>query len=256
LATKFYPAVVVSLIISDVVGDDLDKIASGPTVADPTTFQDACDIIHKYHLTDQIPPAICNHIQAGIANKIPETLKPGDPIFTHVHNIIIGGNKQAVLATEHAAMRFGIKTHILTTSLQGEASLVGKSLSDSVMSLLLPAVQRPICFLAGGETTVTIHGTGKGGRNQELALGSVERLAGDIPIVLVSLASDGGDGSTDAAGAVVTHHTRALGLSLGLDPQVFLDNNDSYHYFERLGDLIKTGPTLTNVNDLVFIFAL
>jgi glycerate 2-kinase len=258
LARLLYPASVVSLIISDVVGDHLDHIASGPTVADPTTFQAAWAVLKKYRLIDQVPPAIRHHLKAGVTGTIPETLKPGDPIFDHVVNVIIGSNSQAARLAEDSASRCGFHARLLTTSLQGEASQAGKSLTESVKSLAFfsPPFPRPACFIAGGETTVTIHGAGLGGRNQELALGAVDSLSGDASLLLVSLATDGGDGPTDAAGAVATHQTKSLGLSLGLDSAVYLANNDAYHYFERLGDLLKTGPTLTNVNDLVFIFAL
>lgn len=257
LAKILFPASVISLLLSDVVGDSLDMIASGPTVADTTTYKDAWAILSKYQILDQIPSPIRSHIMDGIAGIIPETLKPGDPILDKVQNFIAGNNKQTALAAIQAAKTMGFNTKLLTTSLHGEASHMGQSLSESAKSLLISPtrIPQPACLLASGETTVTIKGTGKGGRNQELALGAVKSLSGVDQILLVSLATDGGDGPTDAAGAVVSDQTYSLGSAIGLSPIEYLERNDSYHYFEPLGDLIKTGPTLTNVNDLVFIFS-
>jgi len=258
LAKLLFPASVISFILSDVVGDCLDMIASGPTVADPTTYQDAWAILEKYQIMDQVPAQIRSHISYGMAGKIPETLKPADPILERVQNIIVGNNTQTALAAIEAAKKFGFNTQLLTTSLHGEASQVGRSLAKSAITLLTSETQipRPACLIAGGETTVTIKGSGKGGRNQELVLGAVKSLAAADQMIFVSLATDGGDGPTDAAGAVATNHTYSLAAAKGLYPHDYLDRNDSYHYFETLGDLIKTGPTLTNVNDLVFIFAI
>jgi glycerate 2-kinase len=257
LARLLFPTTVLTLLLSDVVGDKLDMIASGPTVADSTTYKDAWAILEKYQLLDRIPTGVRSHISKGMPGIIPETLKPGDPILNKVQNFIVGNNTQTASAAVQAAKALGFTTKLLTTSLHGEASLVGQSLSERVKLLLTPSAHmpRPVCLIAGGETTVTIHGTGLGGRNQELALGSVKCLSGEDQILLISLATDGGDGPTDAAGAVVTDQTYSRGLAIGLDPIEYLERNDSYHYFEPLGDLIKTGPTLTNVNDLVFIFS-
>jgi hydroxypyruvate reductase len=257
LAKLLFPAAVVSLILSDVVGDSLDMIASGPTVADPTTFKDAWAILNKYQILDRIPSGIQSHIINGMGGNISETLKPGDPILDKVQNVLVWNNSQTALTAIQAAKSVGFNSILLTTSLHGEASQVGVTISESAKSILFPpvSIKRPTCLIAGGETTVTIKGTGKGGRNQELALGAVQILSGTDQIVLVSLATDGGDGPTDAAGAVVTNQTYSLGLAKNLNPVDYLDRNDSYNYFEPLGDLIKTGPTLTNVNDLVFIFA-
>ena len=257
LARSLFPATVVSFILSDVIGDRLDMVASGPTVADPTTFADAWAILEKYHILAQVPESIRAHLKAGISGTIPETVKPGDPILNRVRNILIGNNTQAVNAASQAAMKLGFTTKILTTSLHGEAFEAGRKLSEIAISNITHnrAHRHTTCLIAGGETTVTLKGNGKGGRNQELALASVPGLASaENELLLVSLATDGGDGPTDAAGAVATNHTLLRGEVLGLSPQHYLQRNDSYHYFEQLGDLIKTGPTLTNVNDLVFIF--
>lgn len=258
LAKLLFPASVITFVLSDVVGDSLDMIASGPTVADPTTYEDAWAILNKYQILDQIPSEIRSHISLGMAKIIPETLKPADPILDKVKNIMVGNNTQTALAAIQAAKTIGFNTKLLTTSLHGEASQMGQSLSESALTLLTSPTHmlRPACLIAGGETTVTIKGSGKGGRNQELALGAVKSLSGGDQIILISLATDGGDGPTDAAGAVASNQTYSLGSAMGLYPLDYLDRNDSYHYFEPLGDLIKTGPTLTNVNDLVFIFGL
>jgi glycerate 2-kinase len=258
LANLLNPATVVTLILSDVVGDNLDVIASGPTVADPTTFQDAWTVLKKYKILDQIPPSISAHISDGMIGKIPETIKPGDPILKNVTNIIVGNNNNAVLSAMAEAESLGFNTRILTTSLQGEASLIGKSIIEQAKNLIsLPSkLPKPACLIAGGETTVTIKGNGLGGRNQELALGAVIGLSGSEEMILISLATDGVDGPTDAAGAVTTNETYSRGLEMGLNPQEYLNMNDAYHYYKILDDLLKTGPTLTNVNDLVAIFAL
>lgn len=187
---------------------------------------------------------------------IPETLKPGDPVLDNVHNILVGNNSQVVQASVQAAKNFGFSPEIIPLPLQGEASLVGQTITEQVKTRFASNANppQPTCFVGGGETTVTVKGNGKGGRNQELALGAVKSLSTANQMVLVSLATDGGDGPTDAAGAVVTSQTYSLGQAKGLDPLDYLLRNDSYNYFDPLNDLIKIGPTLTNVNDLLFIF--
>lgn len=258
LAKSLAPATVISLILSDVVGDQVDRIGSGPTAGDPTTFADAWSILEKYQLVDQIPKSIRGHIATGMEGQTPETLKPGDPILEKVTNLIVASNKDALSSAESAARSVGFSTRILTSSLRGEASEAGDQLSMEATHMLAQpkTIRRPACMIAGGETTVSVKGDGLGGRNQELALGAVKCLSGMDQMLLVSLATDGGDGPTDAAGAVTTGATYSRSLSLGLNPQDYLRRNDSYHYFEPLGDLIKTGPTFTNVNDLVLIFGL
>ena len=252
----FAPARVVTLILSDVLDDRIDMIASGPTVADLTTYAEAWEILKKYQVLELIPARIKSHLLSGMEGKIAETLKPGDPLLENVTNVIVGNLLDAIHAGDDAARRMGFTTRILTTRLQGEAAQVGSNLVEDALGIFTSPgnMARPVCLIAGGETTVTLKGDGLGGRNQELALGAVKCLAGSIPIVMVTLATDGGDGMTDAAGAVATNETYAYGLSLGLDPLDFLQRNDSYHYFEQMDDLIRTGPTRTNVNDLIFIF--
>jgi glycerate 2-kinase len=258
LAKLVMPAKLITLILSDVLGDRMDQIASGPTVADPTTYQDALAILTKYHLLERVPVSVSSYLKAGVAGKHPDTIKPGDLVFRRAVNTIVGNNSQAVLAAAQAASTSGFTARVLDHALRGEASQVGRSFVERVTSSLasLHPSSSPFCFIAGGETTVTVTGTGRGGRNQELALGAVQSLSGERPMVLVSLATDGQDGPTDAAGAVVTNHTYQRGLSLGLNPAEFLSQNDSYRYFDLLGDLVRVGPTETNVNDLLFIFAL
>jgi len=257
LARLAYPAKLFTLILSDVVGNPLDVIASGPTVADPSTFQDAHRILQRYSLLDKISPAILSHLERGMRGEIPETPKEGDRSLVDVLNVIIGDNLQAAQTALQQAQEEGFNTMLLTTSLQGEARQAGPflaSIARQVASSSQP-VARPACIVAGGETTVTVTGSGMGGRNQELALSAVTDLS-DLPdIALVTLATDGGDGPTDAAGAIVTGETLQRARQLDLDPIDFLNRNDAYHFFEQLGDLLKPGPTQTNVNDLSFIFA-
>jgi glycerate 2-kinase len=256
LSRHIYPTTVVSLILSDVIGDNLDVIASGPTSPDPTTYQDAWKILNKYNLIDQVPKNVLSHLTSGIAGDIPDTLKPGDPIFQKTHNFIIGNNRQLVVDAVQIASNLGFDAHLLPFPLTGEASQVGHTIvyyaKSSLINNRFP--YRLACLIAGGETTVKVKGSGTGGRNQELVLGAVEHLSGEQPIMLVSLATDGGDGSTDAAGAIATNQTLSDGLAKGFSPADYLKRNDSYHYFDQLGDLIKIGPTMTNVNDLVFLF--
>lgn len=258
LARAASPAQVVTLILSDVIGDPLDVIASGPTAPDRSTFTDAWAVIKRYEILDKVPSSILEHLQQGVRGEIPDTPKQGDEIFQRVTNCIVGNNSQAAQAALEAACRIGYQGLLLTTELQGEASRAGQTLGALVRQVKRArdanTLAKPLCLVVGGETTVTIAGEGKGGRNQELALGAVEGLAGLDGVALVTLATDGGDGPTDAAGAVVTGDSFARAKAIGLVPADYLRRNDSYHFFEALDDLIKTGPTLTNVNDLTFLF--
>ncbi|MGE5224551.1 MAG: glycerate kinase type-2 family protein [Omnitrophica WOR_2 bacterium] len=244
-------------ILSDVVGDPLDVIASGPTAPDPTTYSQAYEVLERYGLQDSVANEILKHIQAGMKGEIPDNPKEDDPLFTCVRNRIIGSNRQAAEAALEQARKEGFQTLILTNFLQGEARQAGQFLGSIARQVAVygSPISRPACILAGGETTVTVTGNGSGGRNQEMALGAVHALAGLKDIALVTLATDGGDGPTDAAGAVVTGDTLERAHKNGMEPQANLKNNDAYHFFNRLGDLLKPGPTLTNVNDLTFLFA-
>ena len=253
LARLAAPAHLATLILSDVVGDPLDVIASGPTVPDPTTFKDALDVFIRYQITAPKITTVLQRRQADIV----ETPKPGDPIFKNVHNLIIGSNRQAAQAAIRYAQEEGFNTLLLTTYLQGEACQAGHFLGAIARQLATTdhPIPKPACIVVGGETTVTLQGDGLGGRNTELALSSVAEIDGLENTALVTLATDGGDGPTDAAGAVVTGDTLTRATQVSLDPPDFLVRNDSYNFFEPLGDLLQPGPTQTNVNDLAFIFA-
>lgn len=250
------PARMLTLILSDVVGSPLDVIASGPTVPDPSTYADAIEILQRYDLEHVIPPSISRHLEQGRQGSYPETPKPGEPFFNHIQNIVIGSNQQAAEAAIIQAQSEGYYTLLLTTFLQGEARQAGRVLAAIARQINTSGqpIPRPACVITGGETTVTLRGDGLGGRNQELALGAVEEMDGIPAAALVSLASDGGDGPTDAAGAVVTGETLSRARALDMRPADFLARNDAYHFFEPLGDLLRTGPTRTNVNDLTFLF--
>ncbi|NJD58410.1 MAG: glycerate kinase [Anaerolineae bacterium] len=256
LARVLYPAQIITLILSDVPGDRLHSIASGPTVPDPTTFADAYKVLTKFGILDQVPDCVLNHLNEGLSREIPETLKPGSYYFEHTTNHLVGSNSQLVTAAAQVANSTGFTTELLPVMLHGEASLAGQELVDYAKSFgKHTKLTQPLCLIAGGETTVTVNGLGKGGRNQELVLGAVKSLASAENLILISQATDGGDGPTDAAGAVATQQTYQRGLHKALDPQYYLTRNDSYSYFDSLDDLIKIGPTLTNLNDLVFVFS-
>ncbi len=243
------PARVVSLILSDVVGNPLEAIASGVTAPDPTSREDALLVIEKYGLGEKVPARILQALQDS-----PETPKPGDKIFEKVQNELVGSNLLAAQAALQVARAEGMDGEILQTDLQGEARQVARDICNILRAGEF-AHARPFCLIAGGETTVTVRGHGRGGRNQELALACVDELSTMQNVMIVSLATDGEDGPTDAAGAVVTDQTWARGKALGLSSVEALAENDSYKYFDALGDLLKPGPTGTNVNDLIFAFA-
>lgn len=244
LARIASPARLVCLILSDVVGDRLDVIASGSTAPDPTTLQEAEQVLAHY-----------GQRLGDASYHLYETPKPGDPIFDKVQNVVIGSNYEAALAAAQRARQMGFNTVLLGSHLEGEAREAGKfaaALAKAVRAHDDP-VPPPACLILGGETTVTVVGDGTGGRNQELALSAAISLDGWPDVLLMALASDGGDGPTDAAGAVITGTTVERARHLGLDPRAALAQNDSYPFFEALGALIRTGPTGTNVNDLILI---
>jgi hydroxypyruvate reductase len=254
LARAANGAQIVSLILSDVVNDSIEAIASGPTAPDPTTNADALSIIEKYDLEGKIP--------ATVISSLRETPKPDDPTFERVQNKIIASNSIALRAAQAQAQAEGFETKILRADLQGEASFVGSEMATQFRETL-QTMPRPFCLMAGGETTVTLRrgsgqaliGEGKGGRNQELALGAVDALAGLENVILVTLATDGEDGPTDAAGAVVTGESAQKAKRLGMSAPAYLSGNDAYNFFDALDDLIRIGPSGTNVNDLVLCFA-
>jgi glycerate 2-kinase len=257
LARMAGQAPVVSLILSDVVGDPLDVIASGPTVPDPTTYADAWAVQERYDLTGIVPVAVRDHLQAGLDGRLPDTPKPGAALFQRVQTAVIGSNRLAAEAAVKAAQAQGLNALLLSTFVEGEAREVARVAAALAKELVYHdrPVPRPACLVWGGETTVNVRGQGLGGRNQELALAAAAAMEGLPGVVLVALGTDGTDGPTDAAGAVATGETIARARSLGLDPVAHLENNDAYPFFDALGDLIRTGPTGTNVNDLLFLFA-
>ncbi len=244
-------ATVISLILSDVVGNPLEAIASGPTAPDPTSRADSLSILVKYRQEQRIPISVLQSLRDS-----PETPKPGDSMFAKVFNLIVGDNLQAAQAALTQANLEGFHPYLLSANLQGEARQVAFELATALRqtSLTGDPVPAPSCLVAGGETTVTLKGNGKGGRNTELALAAVSELADFPRVMLITLASDGEDGLTDAAGAVVTGGTYRRAAGLGLHPGLFLERNDSYSFFSALNDLLKPGPTGTNGNDLVFLF--
>jgi glycerate-2-kinase len=258
LAKKAYPATILNLVLSDVVGDPLDSIASGPTVPDPSTFSDAQKILEKYGLWLTAPTSDRKVLSEGAAGLLEETPKSEDPAFTNVYNVIIGNNQTASHASAEYLKSEGLKTIHFDDPLEGEASQIGKALANfarkvSVYSFSLP---KPLGVVAGGETTVTVKGKGLGGRNQELELSAALNLKDAENCVIASLSTDGVDGPTDAAGAIVDGGTLKRAVALGLDLEKFLAENDSYTFFSKLGDIIITKPTGTNVNDISVIVVL
>jgi len=261
LAKAAYPARTVSLIISDVINNDLETIASGPTSFDSSTFCDAERVLQKYGLWDSAPETIKGFIKRGIREPGLETVKKDDDTFQRVSNFVIGDIEEALQSASEEARRWGFQSVVLTSSDRGEAREAAKSYA-SLLEARIQSCKKdsfPLCFLAGGELTVTVKGTGKGGRNQEFVLAMLEETVrssfGDHRWVILSLGTDGIDGPTDAAGAWIGSETAKKTRAAGLDPIDFLDNNDSYHFFQRIGNLIVTGPTRTNVMDLrIFLF--
>jgi glycerate 2-kinase len=252
LARLAAPATVVALMLSDVIGDALDVIGSGPTAPDASTFQSAWQVIEKYALQDRIPSVVRHRLEAGLLGEIDETPKPGEACFRRVQNVIVGSNRLAVDAAARAARARGYRPVVLSTLIEGEtrdiASMHAAILKEAIASGR-PA-RPPVCFISGGETTVTLRGEGLGGRNQEFALACALALDGIPSAAALSGGTDGTDGPTDAAGAIADGRTLERARKLGLDAAAFLARNDSYHFFDALGDLIRTGPTGTNVMDV------
>ncbi|MGO9613601.1 MAG: glycerate kinase [Dissulfurispiraceae bacterium] len=254
LAEAAQPAAIISLILSDVLGDRLDMIASGPTAPDKTTYNDAHNVLRKYKLEGKVPASVAEMIGKGMRGLMPETPKDNDTIFQRVRNIIIGSNKIATDAAKTAAESLGYKTTVVSTDLSGEASIAAGELARKAINVkkaLAPGDKA--CIIAGGETTVTVRGNGRGGRNTELALAfgmEIKRLPG---ITFLSAGTDGTDGPTDAAGAFVDGQTVVKAAGAGIDAGEYLKNNDSYTFFRKTGDLFITGPTGTNVMDIQII---
>jgi glycerate 2-kinase len=251
LARAAFPATIISLILSDVVGDDLDIIASGLTVPDTGTFEDCKNIIESYNISLKLPQNILNHINKGCNGEIPETPKPGEPCFKRVTNLIIGNNFNTLIHARDKAQSLGYNTIILSSLIEGETREIAKmhaALAKEALKTGNP-VPLPACIISGGETTVTMNNHGLGGRNQEFVLASAIESAGEDMVVL-SIGTDGTDGPTDAAGAIADGNTLEKAQNLGISAKKFLTAHDSYNFFNKLDDLIITGPTNTNVMDL------
>jgi glycerate 2-kinase len=252
LARAAFPATTVNLMLSDVVGDRMDVIASGPFVPDQSTFKEAWATIRKYGLTD-IPQSIRAHLQRGLEGKIPETPKTGDVVFSRVRNRVVGSNLLALEAAKEEAERMGYSTLILSSRVEGETKEVAKAHTAIAGEILASGhpLSVPACVISGGETTVTIRGRGLGGRNQEFCLAAaLELKALPARVVILSGGTDGNDGPTPAAGAIVDSQTVQRGIQAGMSAAEYLHNNDSYRFFEKTGELLVTGPTRTNVMDV------
>jgi glycerate 2-kinase len=254
LAEIIYPATAVSLILSDVIGDRLDVIASGPTAPDPTTFSDALAVLAKYGLVRKVPEPVAELLAGGQMEIVLETPKPGNPVFRKVTNMIIGNNRMALDAARKKAGEIGVRAEVLSAEISGEAREVGKWLAHKALAVKRTMGTRtPFCLISGGETTVTVTGTGKGGRNMELALAFAMEIEGTSGITLLSAGTDGTDGPTDAAGAVVDGKTVMEAREKGINPEAYLDDNDSYDFFKGIEGLLVTGPTGTNVMDVQLV---
>jgi glycerate 2-kinase len=255
LARAAHPATVVSLILSDVVGDDLDVIGSGPTVPDRSTFADTAGILKRYGIWERVPASVRDRICRGEVGEAAETPKPGDPAFQLCAQILVGTNLRVLTAAAQAAEQLGYRSLILSSKVEGEAREVAKAfaaIAKEVLASHHPAPP-PACILTGGETTVTLQGDGRGGRNQEFVLAGAMALEGIDNVVLLAGGTDGTDGPTDAAGAIADGATIGKAKALGMDPHAFLKRSDSYYFFKPLDDLIITGPTRTNVMDVYML---
>ncbi len=250
LARLACPATVITLMLSDVIGDDPDTIGSGPTAPDRSTFADALAIIRRYGVGERIPAAVRERFERGARGEIAETPKPGDAVFHRVQNVLAGSNRQAMAAAAATARSLGYRTLVLSTTIQGETrdvAMMHAAIAREIRASGQP-VKPPACVISGGETTVTLRGDGKGGRNQEFVLATVNEIAGLAGVTILSAGTDGTDGPTDAAGAIADGTTSARA-----NPTDFLARNDAYSFFDPLGDLIRTGPTNTNVMDVHLI---
>jgi glycerate 2-kinase len=248
LARAAAPAEVLALVLSDVIGDPLDVIASGPTAPDPSTFDDALGVLERRGLRERVPATVLERLSAGRRGEVPETPKPGDPLFARVRHVVVGNNALVVEAAAAQARALGWEPVVVTRALAGEARVVARELVERARRLRAPA-----CLIAGGETTVTVRGPGRGGRCQEFALAAALALRPDEELVVLAAGTDGTDGPTDAAGAVVDASTAARARAAGLDPARALADHDSHRVLAAAGDLVITGPTGTNLLDLYLI---
>jgi len=248
LARVAWPASVLTLALSDVIGDPLDVIASGPTAPDPTTFADAREVLARRGLGDRVPASVARRLDAGLCGDVEETPKPGDRLFGRVSNVVIGNNTLITDAAVATAGRLGYHPHLMTRELQGEARVVARDLVARARRLEAPA-----CLIAGGETTVTVRGPGKGGRCQEFALAAALELRSTDRITVLAAGTDGTDGPTDATGAIVDASSVARGAAAGADARQALQDNDAYRFLRASGDLLVSGPTRTNLLDLYLV---
>lgn len=255
LAQAAAPASVLSLILSDVIGDPLDVIASGPTAPDPTTYADALAVLDRFQLRDRAPRSVVSHLERGARGEITETPKTDDPLFSRVTNLVIGNNSVIVEAAVRKAEALGYRPFLLTQHLQGEAREAAREFAARAAAIQSQGqpVPPPACVVSGGETTVTVRGRGRGGRCQEFCLAAALAIEGMRDVVVLAAGSDGGDGPTDAAGAIADGGSLERGRGEGLEARELLDSNDSYRFFSTVGDLIVTGPTLTNLLDLYLL---
>jgi hydroxypyruvate reductase len=250
LARAAAPAPVLTLLLSDVIGDPLDVIASGPTAPDPTTFGEALDVLTRRGVVEGVASSVRRRLLAGARGEIPETPKPGDPLFAGVTHVVVGNNRLVVAAAASTAESLGYRSRIATAALEGEAR-------ETALELVAQARPwpPPACLIAGGETTVTVRGPGRGGRCQEFALAAALAFRPDDELTVLAAGTDGTDGPTDAAGAVVDAQTIENGRALGLDPRRALADNDANTFLRASGDLIVTGPTHTNLLDLYIVLS-
>lgn len=253
LAQAAHPARLACLILSDVVGDDLDVIASGPCTADTSTFSDCLQIVDRYGIAGALPAPVLAHLRAGARKEVAETPAPGDPVFQHCYNQLIGRNIDALRAARKQAKALGYQPLILSSMIAGDTRQAAGFHADVISEIGRTGhpISAPACILSGGETTVVVRGSGLGGRNQEFALAIAARIAtAGYRVVVLSAGTDGTDGPTDAAGAIVDQETAPRAEALGLELHRYLENNDAYRFFQKTGELLITGPTNTNVMDM------
>jgi glycerate 2-kinase len=256
LARLAHPAHVVSMALSDVVGDPLDVIASGPTVADTSTFAQAEETMRRYGLSAEAPRGVLQRLAAGVRGEIPETPKPGDPLLSRTTNMVIGNNRMALEAGLEFARQHGCEGVVITDRLEGDTNQAAQLAVPAALDIARDGGLDRLCLLFGGETNLKVAGTGLGGRNQHLALAAAKLLRGVRGVTLLAGGTDGTDGPTDAAGAVVDGTTWERALEAGIDPQKYLENFNSYEFFQQTGGHVFTGPTMTNVMDMVVVVAM
>lgn len=253
LARVAQPARLVSLILSDVIGDPLDAIASGPTAPDPTTYGQALAVLDRHGIRDEIPPGLLRVLEQGAIGNLPETPKPGDGLFNHTHNLVIGSNRLALESARVRAESLGYRAHVLTSTLAGDTNAAACQIVELALKTRSEHGAEKTCLLLGGEPTMKVTGNGLGGRNQHLALLAARLLADHPGLTVLSGGTDGSDGPTDAAGAVSDSQTTVRARALNLDLDRYLENCDSYNFFDQVGGLVRTGPTQTNVMDLIVV---